>query len=209
MADLGAIGSRGVLVAPVFAGYLIRGPARSGVVAIVTNAAKRVTLGCPGQVCDLYIGVTRNTVEGSPDAPALSMDRANIFPVRWPVLASVANTFSIKVKQPVAGTLRPRIYARADASLGVAADVEAVAAAGTGWLTIGPISVTPSASGVLQVILENRTDAIPATCYWDGIATTPAVPTNTFAFWKDGAPVFNFGGEPTSAGSASAFSFVI
>jgi hypothetical protein len=155
-------------------------------------------------------GISKSPTEGSLSAPSLVMDRAQVFSVRWPVVSGSANTFSIKVKQPGCSTLPPRIVAKADASLGVNSDVVGTAAVGTGWLTIGPISVTPSVSGVIEVQLESRADCdFPALCYWDSISVTPAVTATDFAYWKEEAPVLNFGGNPGQPVGEAAFSFVL
>ncbi|MGV0949063.1 MAG: hypothetical protein ACOYB3_00015 [Azonexus sp.] len=155
-------------------------------------------------------GAVKSSTVGNSSAPSLYMDRISEFSIRWAVKGGVANTFSVYAKQAVAGTLRPRVTAKANAAIGVAADVSATLASGTGWMQIGPVSVTPSSDGVLIVLLENRSDASDADCYWDDITVTPDLTTGKFGYWQGNSPVFNFGrdGSTPSSGETS-YTYVV
>lgn len=91
---------------------------------------------------------------------------------RWTVAAG-SRSISIDVKQAVNVSPRPRVTVLANPDIGVSADVQASAASSAGWVTIGPIAVTPSSAGALWVVLEALYDG-QSGCpsFWDHIVTT-------------------------------------
>jgi len=100
------------------------------------------------------------------------LDVRGTYRFRWTVAAG-SRSISIDCKQAVNLSPRPRVTVLANPEIGVNADVQGSAASGTGWVTIGPIAVTPSSAGALWVILEALYDGqsgIPT--YWDHIVTT-------------------------------------
>jgi len=119
---------------------------------------------------DYRLGVKRNNSEGSPNPPSLEIDQPNFFAFRWGVDPG-NRTISVKVKQVsnVAG-LRPQLVIKADASLGVPVDVIGEAPAGLDWVTIGPVAVNPTSSGVLWVEIWNvDTDTFGSSAIFDHI----------------------------------------
>ena len=57
--------------------------------------------------------------------------------------------------------------------MGVTSDVVTDASAGTGWVTIGPASVTPSTSGVLWVELWNMdVQNLGSPAFFDHVSVT-------------------------------------
>ena len=208
MANLGTIavdatpGVRAVVypysIAPLVASTL--GAVRTG---------KLITLNTGGSCeSNLLVGISRLDTDGNPAAPCLYFDRQQQFPVCWPVVAGVTNSFSVRVKQPIAGTLRPRIFVKANPAIGINSEVEAVAPAGSGWNTV-TLSVIPSSAGVLYLRLDNRSDALDQRCYWDDLSVSPGAPVGSLSYWSDGAPVFCFGGSGTSVAGESSVVFVI
>ena len=69
-----------------------------------------------------------------------------------------SGTLKMDMKQVsnVAAPYRPSFIVKANPSIGVNADVTGTAGSGTGWVTVGPVTVTPSSDGVLTVELWNN-----------------------------------------------------
>lgn len=121
----------------------------------------------------LTVGVRREDVEGNPAPPCLAIDIPGHHRFRWGVLAGT-RTISIDTKQVsnVTGK-RPRIIVKANPEIGVNADVVGDAGAGTGWTTIGPLTVTPTSDGVLWVELWNMdTQTFESPAYFDHLVRT-------------------------------------
>jgi hypothetical protein len=114
----------------------------------------------------------RDNTEGDPAQPSLRMDRRGRWRFRWTVLAGT-RTISVRVKQAVNLSPRPSLVIKANTSIGVNADSETSAASGAGWITIGPVTINPSANGAVWVELRANYDGqsnIP--CYWDQVVVT-------------------------------------
>lgn len=193
MADLGAIEIQSIHAQAVRTGTLIVGPSLVETSATAVGRLKKISTG-GGPESDLVVGLGKNSVDGSPTAPSLDIDRRTYFEILWPVATGVENTFTVKVRQPVIATLQPQVTILADAGLGVNSDVVGVAAAVSGWTTIGPLSVNPTSAGVLVVRLENRSDDEDPRSQWDSVVVSPGAPSGDFSYWVNGAPVFGFGG---------------
>lgn len=127
-----------------------------------------------GASADLWrTGIRRENTEGNPTPPCLAIDQPNVRRFRWGVLAGT-RTISIDTKQVsnVTGK-RPRIIVKANPEIGVNADVVGDAGAGTGWTTVGPLTVTPTSDGVLWVELWNMdTDTFQSSAYFDHLVRT-------------------------------------
>lgn len=105
----------------------------------------------------LAVGIIESLTEGSPNAPSLCIAQPGFWRFRWGV-KSGTHTIQILVKQNPANAygLYPSMIVRANPSIGVNADITSVSPGGTAWVTIGPISVIPSSSGLLWVELHNN-----------------------------------------------------
>jgi hypothetical protein len=117
---------------------------------------------------DLVLG-GKDTTEGN-SQPSLRMDSSGTFRFLWVVAEE--RTLSVDVKQAANASPRPRLTIKANLEMGVLADVQDSAPSGTGWVTIGPLTVEPTSAGALEVLLENLYDTgQPGTapCYWDNI----------------------------------------
>jgi hypothetical protein len=122
---------------------------------------------------DFRYGTQRSDTEGSPETPSLEITEPNFFRFRWGVRAGL-QTISVRAKQVsnVTGK-RPQLRIKADPRIGVNADITGDAGAGAGWVTIGPVNVTPSAEGVLWVELWNMdTDTFNSSTFFDHVVTT-------------------------------------
>lgn len=87
------------------------------------------------------------------------------FPFRLAVKAG-ARTVSVDVRQPQATAIRPRLRVRANPSIGLMSDLEAVAGASTDWQTLS-VSFTATANGGVRVELVNEDGANP--CWFDNL----------------------------------------
>jgi hypothetical protein len=101
-------------------------------------------------------GVRRDNTEGNTSPPSMAIDMPGRWRFKWGVETGATRTLSIRVKQVsnVAGK-RPRMIVKANPGIGVPSDVIVDAGAGTGWVDLGPASVTPTTNGVLDVELWN------------------------------------------------------
>ena len=123
----------------------------------------------------LQTGVREETVDGDPATPCLALDYPGFWRFRWGVTTALGTrTITIFAKQVSNVTgFRPSMVVKANPSIGVNSDVTGTAGAGTGWTTIGPLTVTPSGNGVLWVELHNNdTSTFQSTAYFDHIVTT-------------------------------------
>ena len=128
----------------------------------------------------LQSGVRRSDTEGTPSAPSLVIGQPGFWRFRWSVTSGL-HTISISVKQPSNATPYPTMTIKANPDIGVAADVVGTSPGGAGWVTIGPINVTPTSAGVLWVELANNDTGtfdptngsfLPsAPCYWDNLSS--------------------------------------
>lgn len=112
----------------------------------------------------------KSTSEGNPQ-PSLYMQTDGVFRFKWAVAAG-ENTIQISVKQPSNGTPRPRMVVKANPDIGLDADLTGDAASGTGWTTIGPLTVDSDIGGAVWVELHARQIGQFVPCYWDNIVTT-------------------------------------
>ncbi len=114
----------------------------------------------------------KSTADGNPAQPSLEMTWGGTFRFRWSV-KSGTRTLAIDVKNVLGIQPYPTLTVKADPSLGVNSDVVGTATSGTGWQTIGPITVSPSSDGVLWVELHSdiKTNNIKTT-RWDNIVAT-------------------------------------
>lgn len=145
-----------------------------------------------GGVSDRQYSGSKNTSDGSPSQPCLEMSDCNgLFRFRWAVKAGT-RTLSIKVANITGLTPYPTVTIRANPVIGVNSDVVGTAGSGTGWQTIGPLSVSPSSEGVLLV--ELYSGGVNAnnirTVRWDNVSDSTGR-NDQFANWFNGAPVID------------------
>lgn len=119
--------------------------------------------------------LTQNSTDGFPSAPCMQMNGPHSFFFEWPVVAG-SRTISINVKySPDNGSgTRPKLIIKANKGIGINSDIITFAPSGANsWNTLGPVSVTPTATGVL--LCELRLDAyLPTiqTTLWDNVVVT-------------------------------------
>jgi hypothetical protein len=74
---------------------------------------------------------------------------------RWAVRVGV-NNIQVNCKQEVNGSPRPSMIVKANPDVGLNSDTTASAGSSTGWVVIGPITVTATAVGPVWVELHNN-----------------------------------------------------
>ncbi len=119
--------------------------------------------------CDVPMAIeaSRADDEGASGAPCLKMTRGSRLRLRVPV-AQGARAISVKVKQDTPATPLPKLIVKANPEIGLAADLEATAPAGSGWKTCGPVSFTSIQNGGVWIELAASFIGVGA-CYWDDI----------------------------------------
>ena len=108
--------------------------------------------------------------DGDP-GPSQKQGRLSILKDIWWPVAAGTRTIKISVKYSPA-TPVPKLIIKANPAIGVNADVVGTAPAGTQFVTIGPLVVTPTSDGVLQVWREWRGRDMAGFAKWDNIAVT-------------------------------------
>jgi len=120
----------------------------------------------------LSFGAGRSDTEGNPAIPSLLLRYPSTFKFRWAVRAGT-HAIRVNVKQAVNVSPRPQLIVRANATIGVASDQSASAASSTGWVVVGPITVSPTSDGVLHVeLVSNSTSESEAGCFFDHVVVT-------------------------------------
>jgi hypothetical protein len=107
--------------------------------------------GCSrGQI--LQTGIQKDVVLGNPLVPSLRILRSGYWPFLWR-LSEGTHTLSLDLKMAVATASRlPYVIVKANTELGTE-ESTTYATATTEWQTLGPISISPSAKGAVEVII--------------------------------------------------------
>ncbi len=156
MADLGSIAQKG-------------GKGTLGALSPTGPQDFRRIVGVPGP--DLFRGLAKDTTDGSPAQPCLQFTQRGRYRFRWPVAAGT-RTLTIDCKYAPNEAPRPTVTIRKNVEIGVNADVVGTAGAGTGWVTIGPLSITPSDKGGVWVELDATHPGNTFAARWDNLRTT-------------------------------------
>jgi hypothetical protein len=154
MADLGSVGRNGLET------------------YIASDIGPRCNFRCIS-AGESYLAVGgRDNAEGN-SQPCLRLDSRGMWRFRWVVTAG-NRSISVDVKQEENVNPRPTLVVKANPSCGIANDATGTAGAGQNWVTIGPVSVSPSSNGVVWVELRANYDCqyAGAPCFWDNIITT-------------------------------------
>lgn len=117
----------------------------------------------------LQVGITQSFTEGNPLVPSLQISYYGMWRFRW-VVKTGTRSISINCKFPSLSTPRPSMNIKANPSIGIPSDIITYAPAGTGWVTIGPVSFVSTGTDVVWVELWNNVimdNTSP--CYFDHI----------------------------------------
>lgn len=115
--------------------------------------------------------IERDNGDGEEEPPSGLFRGQASHRVRWAVTAG-EHTISVKVKCSISEAPYPVLRVYANPSIGVNANVEGVAIAGTDWQTIGPITVSPTSQGALLVEIETPTYRPDMQTRWDSLTVT-------------------------------------
>lgn len=118
----------------------------------------------------LQTGVVRSDAEGTPGAPAIALKWVGFWRFKW-VVETGARSLTIFAKQAINQSPRPSVILKANAAIGLAADSEVVAGAGTGWVQIDAPFVA-TADGVLWVEVHNNLTAGNYPVFFDHLSTS-------------------------------------
>jgi len=122
---------------------------------------------------DFRPGIAKEENEGYPSPPCLRLDYPGFWRFRWGIFPG-QQSISIWTKQVsnVSG-YRPQIVVKANPEFGVLSDQTATAPEGTGWVQIGPLTLTASQAGWVWVELWNRdTYTFNSPCYFDHLVSS-------------------------------------
>ena len=121
----------------------------------------------------MQIGVVKNTTDGNPSSPSLSLLIPGMWRFRWVVKAGT-RSISIYAKQNSTGSaFRPSLIVKANPNVGLNNDISGSAPAGSGWQTIGPVSFTSTGTDVVWVELwNNNLNTISQPALFDHIVAT-------------------------------------
>jgi len=119
-------------------------------------------------VRSLQFGARFEGTEGTPTAPSLALDWWGFWRWRW-VVDTGTRSVTIYTKQASNVAGRPSVVLKANAAVGLAADVTAVAGSSTGWIAV-TASFNCTAPGMVWVELHNNCLGIADTCYFDRIS---------------------------------------
>ena len=103
----------------------------------------------------------------------LRMDARGMWRFRWLVLNG-NRSVQVDVKQVVNLSPRPTMVIKANAAIGVNADITTTAGSSTGYITIGPTTINPSSIGAVWVELHNNYDGqyLSTPCFWKNVVMT-------------------------------------
>lgn len=174
MANLGSIVEQGNIIKKIDYGnpsILIGVAGSTGIESGIISSPWRFK--CIYAGSEYMVNSRKDLTEGNPSAPSLYMSSQGKWGFKW-ILNAGTRTISIDCKQPVNLSPRPTLTVLKDVSLGINSDMTGTATSGTGWVTIGPVTITPTATGVVWVELRNEYDDVNenSPCYWDNIVIT-------------------------------------
>jgi hypothetical protein len=119
----------------------------------------------------LQAGVSRSNSEGNPAPPSLKLAKAGFWRFRWAV-KSGTRTVTVYVKQAANTTPYPSLTVRANTDIGVNSDASGTSPGGAGWVTLGPVAITPTATGAVWVELWNNLALDNSPAFFDHIVVT-------------------------------------
>ncbi len=119
-------------------------------------------------VQDRLWGGGRDETEGNPASPSLRVAGGGVFRFRIPI-DSGQRSVSVKCKETSALAPRPVLRICENGEVGLLAAVEAVAPAGSGWVTVGPATFTATAKGGVVIELVSFSLSWEGECYWDSL----------------------------------------
>lgn len=117
-------------------------------------------------------GSGRDDTEGRTSPPSFRMSNGGSLRFRLAVTAAGLRSISVWAKQPDATLPRPVLWVLRNDAVGLLADLTTTASAGAGWVQLGPVTFTATATGGVVVELNSYSIGHVAECYWDDLAIT-------------------------------------
>lgn len=103
----------------------------------------------------LQSGASENTSVGYLAPPSLQLSVPGFWRFRWTVAAGT-HTVSCYVMQTANLAPFPTMVVKSNSAIGVGSDVTVTSPGGTGWVLMGPATITPTSEGVVWVELHNN-----------------------------------------------------
>jgi hypothetical protein len=135
---------------------------KSGATVGSVGVLRGITLGGPSTWTGegsfgrhLQVGVQRNDADGSPNVPCIQITYPGFWRFRWSVATGTRN-ISLQVKQARNLAPYPTFIVKKNSAVGLGSDAVATSPGGAGWVTIGPLTLTFTATGVVWVELWNN-----------------------------------------------------
>lgn len=116
----------------------------------------------------MQVGAIRDDTEGNPGTPSLKLTYPGFWRFRWVVRAG-SRSIQVNVKQADNRSPYPSLIVKANSDVGVSSDLTTTSTGGAGWVVVGPLTFTATATGLLWVELWNNTTYEPAPCFFDHI----------------------------------------
>ncbi len=108
--------------------------------------------------------------DGEPSPPCFNVLMGGIFRFKFPVGPGVRGV-SIRARELSTLVPRPKFRVLKNPTMGISSTLEATAPSGSGWFTLGPLTFTAPAAGVITVELVSfNGDNGHGDCRWDTIA---------------------------------------
>jgi hypothetical protein len=124
-----------------------------------------------GNTLPLQALVARSDSQGTPSSPSIVLYGPTYWRFRWTIRVGT-QTLRVSCLQAGNESPRPTMVIKANTDVGLNADVSGSAPSSTGWVVIGPLSVTANATGAVFVEFHNNYIGGYDFCYFDLLIAT-------------------------------------
>lgn len=100
--------------------------------------------------------ISKNTSDGNPSSPCLSVDVPSSWRFRWVVQPGNRSIYALAKQNSTGSVFRPRMTLKSNPNVGLTNDVSGSAPQAAGWVQIGPLSFVATATDVVWVELSNN-----------------------------------------------------
>lgn len=136
----------------------------------------------------MSVGTSKSVADGVPSPCVAVRGRyGRAWRLRVPVKTGTYSV-SCKVKPESAGAARPSVAILENQEIGIAGQT-ATAGAGSGWMTVGPMTFTATGDGGIEVELRTGDSEFEATALFDDLQV---VLTEPFKLWFQSIPVLGY-----------------
>lgn len=120
--------------------------------------------GDSGWTREMQTGIAKSDSSGSLGDACLVLNYTGFWRFRWAV-KSGTRILTVQASQNSTGSFRPSVIIKKNPSIGINNDVSASAPDGAGYVTVGPMTITPTALGYVWVELHNNAGQYPMIGY--------------------------------------------